>query len=67
MTKVSEKHEGNNANTLLAFRCSDEESRYRVELIAELINIYEHPENSNDEWKKAIIEVAREKGYGNER
>jgi len=67
MTKVSENTKGNNANTLLAFRCSDEESRYRVELIAELINMYEHPEDSNDEWKKAIIEVAREKGYGNER
>jgi hypothetical protein len=46
---------------LLVFRCSDEESRYRVELIAELINMYEHPENSNDEWKKVIVEMAREK------
>ena len=67
MENLSESTKGNNANTLLAFRCSDEESRYRVELIDELINMYEHPENSNDEWKKAIIEVAREKGYGNER
>jgi tRNA uridine 5-carbamoylmethylation protein Kti12 len=65
MENLLEKQEGNNANTVLAFRCSDEESRYRVDLIAELINMYEHPENSNDEWKKAIIEVAREKGYGN--
>lgn len=67
MTKVSESTKGNNANTLLAFCCSDEENRYRVELITELINMYEHPEDSNEEWKKAIIEVAREKGYGNER
>ena len=66
MTKVSESTKGNNANTLLAFRCHILESRYRVELIAELINMYEHPEDSNDEWKKAIIDVAREKGYGNE-
>jgi len=67
MGNVSESTKGNNANILLAFRCSDEENRYRVELISELIDMYEHPENSNEEWKKAIIEVAREKGYGNER
>jgi hypothetical protein len=29
--------------------------------------MYENPDNSNKEWKDAIIEVAREKGYGNER
>lgn len=66
MTKVSESTKGNNANTLLAFRCSDEENIYRVELITELINMYEHPEDSNEEWKKSIVEVARKKGYGNE-
>ncbi len=46
---------------------TDEESRYRIDLINELINIYEHPEDSNKEWKDAIIGVAREKGYGNYR
>lgn len=47
--------------------CSDEESQYRIDLINELINIYEHPEDSNKEWKDAIIGVARDKGYGNDR
>lgn len=51
-------------NDLSMFRCSDEESRYRVELIAELINMKEYPENSNQEFKNSIIQVAREKGYG---
>ena len=46
---------------------SDEESQYRLDLINELINIYEHPEDSNKGWKDAIISVAREKGYGNDR
>ena len=55
------------ANVLLAVRCSDEESQYRLDLINELINIYEHPEDSNKEWKDAITGVAREKGYGNDR
>ena len=55
------------ANTVLAVRCYDEEIQYRIDLINELINIYEHPEDSNKEWKDAIIGVAREKGYGNDR
>jgi len=55
------------AKPLLAVRCSDEESQYRIDLINELINIYEHPEDSNKEWKDAIVSVAREKGYGNDR
>ena len=67
MTKISNKEQSNNANVLLAVRCSDEESQYRIDLINELINIHEHPEDSNKEWKGAIIGVAREKGYGNDR
>ena len=67
MTKVSNEEQSNNTNVLLAVRCSDEESQYRLDLINELINIYEHPEDSNKEWKDAIIGVAREKGYGNDR
>lgn len=53
-------------NTLEEFRCSDEENRYRVELIAELIEMQEHPENSNIEYKNTIIAAAREKKYGHE-
>jgi hypothetical protein len=41
-----------------------EENTYRLELIDELIEMYENPQNSNKEWKDAIIRVAREKGYG---
>ncbi len=37
---------------------------YETDLINELINIYEHPEDSNKEWKDAIISRARENGYG---
>jgi hypothetical protein len=37
---------------------------YMRTLIDELINIFENPQDSNLEWKKAIIEVARDKGYG---
>ncbi len=33
-------------------------------VITELIDIYEHPEHSNKEWKDAVIATAREKGYG---
>jgi hypothetical protein len=50
-----------------SLQLTDEESQYRLDLINELINIYEHPEDSNKEWKDAIIGVAREKGYGNDR
>lgn len=57
----------NGTKPMLVVRCSDEESQYRIDLINELINIYEHPEDSNKEWKEAIIGVAREKGYGNDR
>jgi hypothetical protein len=64
---LNKKKEIMKENKLLTYCCSDEENRYRVELIAELIHMYEHPEDSNDEWKKAIIGVAREKGYGNDK
>lgn len=37
---------------------------YMRTLIDELIDIFENPEDSNIEWKKGIIEVARDKGYG---
>lgn len=37
---------------------------YMRTLIDELIDIFENPEDSNLEWKKGIIEVARDKGYG---
>ena len=37
---------------------------YMTSLIDELIDIFENPQDSNLEWKKGIIEVARDKGYG---
>jgi len=58
--------EPHNSNASSNEKCvSVEENQYKVALIAELINIYEHPEDSNKEWKDAIISIARDKGYGN--
>jgi len=42
----------------------DEETKYKKDLINELIDIYENPDNSNKEWKDIIIKNARDKGYG---
>jgi len=40
------------------------ETEYMKDLIGELIDMYENPLDSNDEWKSAIVRMAREKGYG---
>jgi len=43
---------------------TDEDEEYRFDLINELMDFHERPENSNKEWKNNIVEVARSKGYG---
>ena len=60
----TEELNGNIAKPMLVVGCSNEDGQYRLDLINELINNIEHPEDSNKEWKDAIICVAREKGYG---
>lgn len=44
----------------------EDEIEYMKGVICELIEMHEHPELSNDDWKKAVIDVAKEKGYGND-
>ena len=34
------------------------------DLINELMDMYEHPENSNKEWKDEVIKTAKEHGFG---
>lgn len=41
-----------------------EKEKYLNDLIHELIDIYEHPLDSNKKWKKTIIEIAKDKGCG---
>lgn len=42
----------------------DVEYRYRLDLIAELIDYVEHPTKATKEWKESVIQVARDRGYG---
>ena len=41
------------------FYCTDKPQNNH-DLIKELINMHEHPENSNDKWKQEILITAKE-------
>lgn len=66
LNKLIEIIKGNDVCTNVSKSLPDDELEYMKGVISELIKMHEHPELSNEDWKKAVIDVAKEKGYGND-